>query len=71
MASRILHSTVEHDDATVLQMLLSSWFNQTRSMEEMRIGNKNEDAILMAFASFHSVTDIFNVDYLSQKCTHG
>jgi len=67
MASRILHSTVEHDDATVLQMLLSSWFNQMTSTEEIRMGNKNEDAVLMAFASFCSVTDIFQCGLFESK----
>jgi hypothetical protein len=67
MASRILHSTVEHDDATILQMLLSSWFNRMRSMEEMRIGSKNEDAVLMAFTSFPSVTDIFQCGLFESK----
>jgi hypothetical protein len=48
-------------------MLLSSWFNQTRSTEEMRIGSKNEDAVLMAFASFCSVTDIFQCGLFESK----
>jgi hypothetical protein len=67
MASRILHSTLEHDDATILQMLLSSWFNRMRSTEEMRIGSKNEDAVLMAFASLPSVTDIFQCGLFESK----
>jgi hypothetical protein len=71
MASRILNSTVEHDDGAVLQMLLSSWFSRMRSMEEMKIGSKNEDAVLMALASFGCVTDIFQCGLFESKRTHG
>jgi hypothetical protein len=48
-------------------MLLSSWFNQMRSTEEMRIGSKNENAVLMAYASFPSVTYIFQCGLFESK----
>jgi len=59
MASRISNSTTEVEEGRILQMLIHSWLSRSRSTEEMRIGTKNEDAILAAFHNFSIVTDIF------------
>jgi hypothetical protein len=60
MASRIMHSRSELSEEQVLRLLVGSWFSRTRSTEEMRIGSKNEDAILRAFRECSIVTDIFS-----------
>jgi hypothetical protein len=67
MASRIINSPTAIEDDKMIQMLLGSWFSRTRSTEEMRIGTKNEDAILCAFRSLRQVTDIFCCGLVENK----
>jgi len=67
MASRILNSTTEVEEGRILQMLLCSWFFRSRSTEEMRIGTKNEDAILAALRNFNIAADIFQCGLLESK----
>jgi hypothetical protein len=67
MASRISNSTTEVEEGRILQMLIHSWLSRSRSTEEMRIGTKNEDAILAAFHNFSIVTDIFQSGLLESK----
>jgi hypothetical protein len=66
-ASRILNSTAEVEEGRLLQLLLGSWFNRTRFTEQMRIGTKNEDAILAAFKNHSNVTDMFSCGLLELK----
>ena len=63
-ASRISNSTTEVEEGRILQMLIHSWLGRSRSTEEMRIGTKNEDAILAAFHNVNIVTDIFQCGLL-------
>jgi hypothetical protein len=67
MAGRILNATSDIEDGQMIQMLLGSWFSQTRSTEQMRIGTKNEDAVLTAFRSYNFVTDVFSCGLLESK----
>ena len=59
MAGKLFSSTEEYDDATVLDMLLNSWFSRSRSTTEMVIGTKNEDAILKSFSTLQCVARVF------------
>jgi hypothetical protein len=65
MASSILNANAEVEDGKIIEMLHRSWFSRARSTKEMRIGTKNEDAILLAFCSSDKVTDIFSCDIFS------
>jgi hypothetical protein len=65
-ASRILNSTAEVEEGRLLQLLLGSWFNR-RFTEQIRIGTKNEDAILAAFKNHSNVTDMFSCGLLESK----
>ncbi len=49
------------DNATILEMLLSSWFSRSRSTTDMVISIKNESAIIAiaAFSRSNYVLDIF------------
>jgi hypothetical protein len=58
MASSILNANAEVEDGKIIEMLHRSWFSRAHSTKEMRIGTKNEDAILLAFCSSDKVTEI-------------
>ena len=50
IACRIMNSKSTFSDMEKLSMLLDSWFTRWHSMEETKIGTKNEDAVLQALS---------------------
>ena len=64
MASKVFNSG---DKLDLLQALLKSWFNHSRSTEPMAIGAKNEDAMLMSLAQKPFVSKIYNVGLLESN----
>jgi hypothetical protein len=45
-----MNSKSTFSDMEKLSMLLDSWFTRWHSMEETKIGTKNEDAVLQALS---------------------
>jgi hypothetical protein len=67
-ASKVINSGDEEvSDLDLLQALLKSWFNHSRSTEPMAIGAKNEDAMLMSLAQKPFVSKIYNVGLLESN----
>jgi len=64
---QVLNANAEVEDGKIIEMLHRSWFSRAHSTKEMRIGTKNEDAILLAFCSSDKVTDIFSCGLLESK----
>jgi hypothetical protein len=67
LAARILNSSTALDEDTKLTMLVASWFNRERSTTDMKIGTKNEDAILRALRCHQQVSDLWSCGLFESK----
>jgi hypothetical protein len=66
MSAKIIYSTMELNNTTMLEMLMSLWFTRTRSTREMIIRMKNESAVLTAFSRNNDMEQVFKCGLL--KC---
>jgi hypothetical protein len=68
MASKMFNSGDKQvSDLDLLQALLKSWFNHSRSTEPMAIWAKTEDAVLMALSQKPFVSKIYDVGLLESN----
>jgi hypothetical protein len=68
MASKVLHSAeTEVSDLDLLQSMLKSWFNRSRSTEPMVVGARHEDTELTYFSKLPFVSHMYNVELLESN----